>query len=359
MQRGADAMPDSLLVISYAFGVRELFTRMSKAAILDLVDKQSLQSKPWPRKIKDKIWAVRCAKVTLLHACCTSAIQDFVRAPARDPPPDEPEPEPVSPADLRSRHNMPVAPLRPAAALVGPPQCPRGSHSCDTANLGWLMLMFNEMGVLPQLLCPAVLQHLPEPEPRPRSLAQMADVLRRMLSPPAPIHRGGVCDPSPSFRTAIDDVLSSIMGLTLHGIGGKSHGWALSKHQAAEPQQLPATGLARLAGPDLSYTAASDLPDNVRLKVLGELDDIDDLRAAALTSKNFYETYKTHELVLLRRFLPAGPRGGGGGSRGLQSPSRRWPPPQRRAQDTRRRGQRHDAPRAGRRHGRRDAAERR
>ncbi|KAM4063797.1 hypothetical protein HRG_006908 [Hirsutella rhossiliensis] len=311
MHKGAENMPDGLLAISYAFGVRQLFTRMSKSAILDLVDEKDLQSKPWPQKIKDKIWDVRCAKVAQVYACCTGTIQEYIHTPARDA---GLEPERVPPTDPRNRLNEPAMTPRPAAALTSSPRCPKGNHSCDAANLGWMMLGFNEMDLLPQIVHPSVLLHLPEAEPRPRSLAQMIDVLRRMPSPAFPVHRGGVCDPGPSFRAAIADIYDSIAGLTLHDISCKSHGWALSKHQMDEPQPAAEIGLERMAALDRAYTVAQELPDGVRLQILDELDDVDDLQAAARTNRGFYQTYQGHEGDLVRKFL-RGDRARGGSSR--------------------------------------------
>ncbi|KJZ75838.1 hypothetical protein HIM_04662 [Hirsutella minnesotensis 3608] len=300
MHKGADDMPDGLLVISYAFGARQLFTRMSKSAILNLVDERDLQSKPWPQKIKEKIWAVRCAKMAQLYACCTNAVQEYVRPPSRDPGEQLPLP---SPSDLRNRISMPGAAPKQGVTLSSSPRCPKGNHSCDAANLGWMMLTFNEMSVLSEVVRPAVTMHLAEAETRPRSLAQMVDLLRLMPSPAFPVHRGGVCDPSPAFRTAVSDVYNSITGLTLHDIDGRSHGWALSKHLAHEPQKVTTTGLSRMAAQDQAYTVAKELPDGVRAQILDELDEIGDLQATAQVSKDFYATYKRHEAELVRKFL--------------------------------------------------------
>lgn len=305
MYRGAEDMPDGLLVISYAFGVRQLFTRMSKAAILNLVDEADLRSKPWPQKTKDKIWAMRCAKVAQVHACCIGAIQEYIQAPSRGA---DAVPERTSAALLGSR---------PAMALTSPPRCPKGNHGCDAANLGWMMLAFNEMDILPQVLHHSVLLHLPEPEPRARSLAQMIDVLRRMPIPAFPVHRGGVCDPTLAFRAAIADVYDSVAGLTLHDVSGKSHGWALSKHQRGEPQSAPEAGLGRMAAHDEAYGVVQELPNGVRLQILKGLDDVDDLQAAARTNRSFYQTYQDHEAELVRKFLRPDrvPKGGGGDER--------------------------------------------
>lgn len=57
------------------------------------------------------------------------------------------------------------------------PRCPKGSHACDAASLGWLMKTFAELQVLPHILGPtSVVAHLPTP-PR-RSLNELFDTLR-------------------------------------------------------------------------------------------------------------------------------------------------------------------------------------
>lgn len=302
MHRGADDMPDGVLVISYAFGSRQLFTRMSKSAILNLLSEKDLQSKPWPQKIKDKIWAVRCAKLAQMYACCTNAIQEYLPPPIRDSSKDmDARPQ----LDMMTSLQTPAAPPAYATTLTSSPRCPKGSHSCDAANLGWMMLIFNEMNLLSQILQPTVLSHMPEAEQPSRSLAQMVETLRMMPSPASPIHRGGVCDPSPAFRTAVADIYNSVTGLTLHDISGKSHGWALSKHRMLDPQTIPATGLSRMAAGDDNYTVATEFPDSIRLQILGEIGELGDLHAAAQINKGFYETYQTHELTLMRNILRA------------------------------------------------------
>jgi hypothetical protein len=303
MHNGADNMPDGMLVISYAFGLRSLFTGMSKTAILNLVDESDLQSKPWPQRIKDKVWAIRCAKVAQVYACCTSLIQEYLREPSHNPADDV---QPITSADLRNSHYTNSTP-KPVTTLSSTPRCPKGSHWCDASNLGWIMLVFNEMNILSQIVRPSVLSHLPEAQQQsPRSLAQIVEALRRVPSPASPVHRGGVCDPSSAFRSAVNDIFNSVSGLTLYDISGKSHGWALSKHHESEPQELVTWGLKRMAAPDLSHSVSTEFPENVRLKILSEIKDLDDLHSAAMVSRAFYETYKNHELYLMRNILRAG-----------------------------------------------------
>ena len=304
MHKGADDMPDGLLIISYAFGTRQLFTRMSKSAILNLVDEKELYSKPWPARIRDKIWAVRNAKMAQVHACCTATIREYIR-PAPERPADQTAPPPVPPSELNTFFSTPVIQPSDATVLTTAARCPKGSHACDAANLGWMMLMFNELELLPHLMRPAMYAHLPDLPMSSRSLAQVLDALRRIPSPPSPIHRGGVCDPGPAFRSALNDILNSVTGLTLYDISGKSHGWALSKITVNEPQELQMHGLKRMAANADTHSVLNEFPDEVRLQILGELDDIDDLHAAAMLSRAFYNTYKETELQLMRNILRA------------------------------------------------------
>ncbi|RFN55475.1 hypothetical protein FIE12Z_121 [Fusarium flagelliforme] len=293
MHKGADDMPDGLLVISYAFGLRRLFSRMSKTTILNLVDERELDAKPWPQKIKDKIWAVRCAKIAQIHECCMSAVREYLREPTHNNL-EQAEPTPL---------NANFAPdALPPMMLTSTPRCPKGSHWCDATNLGWLMLLYNEMNLLPQIMSSDVLSHLSRSQPQSKSLAQIVDALRRIPTPPTPVHRG-VCDPGPVFRSAISDIYNSVLGLTLFDISGKSHGWGLSKHQEREPQAQFNTGLNRMAAHDPSYSVATEFPEIIRLRVMCQLEELDDLHSAAMVSRAYYETYKKHELYLMRNIL--------------------------------------------------------
>ncbi|KAL7947532.1 hypothetical protein V8C42DRAFT_318052 [Trichoderma barbatum] len=300
MHKGADDMPDGLLIISYAFGLRQLFTRMSKSAVLNLADEKDLHSKPWPKKIRDKIWAVRCAKVDQLYASCANTIQDYIRPPAQDSSSEEKQH--ISLSDLDSHL---ASPIQPAMSLTSTPRCPKGNHWCDASNLGWMMLVFNELGLLPTIVQPSIMSHIPNARPLSKSLAQMMETLRSTPSPPAPLHPGSVCDPVPAFRAAIADIYNSVTGLTLFDISGKSHGWALSKHKMSEPQLLLTAGLNRMAAHEKIHSVVSEFPEEIRLQILSEMEDLEDLQAAARINRAFYETYKRNELQIMRNILRA------------------------------------------------------
>lgn len=301
MHKGADDMPDGLLIISYAFGLRQLFTRMSKSAILNLADEKDLHSKPWPKKIKDKVWAVRCAKVDQLYASCRSTIQEYIRPPARDESSETNRHIPLSELDSHL-----ASPVQPSMTLTSTPRCPKGNHWCDASNLGWMMLVYNELGLLPTIVQPSLMSHAPNVHPSSKSLAQMMETLRSTPSPPAPLHPGGVCDPVPAFRASIADIYNSITGLTLFDISGKSHGWALSKHKVAEPQLLLTAGLNRMAAAHENiHSVVTEFPEEIRVQILGEMEGLEDLQAAARINRGFYETYKRNELQLMRNILRA------------------------------------------------------
>lgn len=283
MHMAGDDSPDGLLLISYAFGLRGIFTRMSKTAILNAVDEHQIQSKSlWPQTVRDKINAIRSAKLAQIHECCTNAIEEYFRPPLED-----------------SDRKASVGSL----VLTTVPRCPRGSHLCDTTNLGWLMLVYNELRVLPSIMKNVGFHDLPK-SPR-RSIKELVDCLR--LMPSAPQVHSGVCDYAPAFRSAINDIYNSIQGLTLKDVSGKS-GWALSKH--AEEDHM-SRDIHELPVPDgdgneeQMETPSMSSNEAICLRILSCLDDEDDLANAAMIDKGFYGAYKRNEAALLKNIMKA------------------------------------------------------
>lgn len=274
MHKATEEMPAGLLLISYAFGLRRLFTRMSKTAILNVADKEDLDSLPWPQKIKDKVWATRAAKMGQVYHCCNSLLQEYLRCPPSTPP---------SVAQTETTGLVPTI----------KPRCSRGSHSCDAICLGWLMMLFNEMQVLPQIMHTASIKNRPPP-PR-RSLNQLLASLKFMAGPPH-IH-SGPCDFATTFRADTNDIYNSIAGLTLFDVSGK-HGWALSKNKGLPPQPVFKVGALL---PDLD--AAKRTLQEVAIQILQELDDPEDLHNLALVNNAFFEAFKTNEIFLLRGLI--------------------------------------------------------
>ncbi|RYP55199.1 hypothetical protein DL768_000193 [Monosporascus sp. mg162] len=329
-------IPDGLLTILYAFGARRLFARVSKTVILNIVDEADLRPKPWPRAVKDKLWAIREAKMEQVYACCRDTLREYLRPP---PPP----PHSLTHTDAAAVATVVAEPKgngggngnattsdRPSVLmLTTTPRCPKGSHACDAASLGWLMMTFAELEVLPHIMGPGqnrgLAAHLPPP-PR-RSLNQLFDSLRFMASPPLPDHHGGVCDYASAFRSALNDVYNSVPGLTLYEVSGR-HGWGLSSpsrhrqqnhhRQPHDPKQQQHRQPApedqmRRPPPALDYCnhhrhaqgrpCLAESSEAVRLRILGMLDDLNDLHAAAMVSRSWYDTYKKNELALMRGIL--------------------------------------------------------
>ncbi|TIC95213.1 hypothetical protein CH35J_008717 [Colletotrichum higginsianum] len=235
IHKSSEDMPDGMLLISYAFGLRQLFTRMSKTIILNLVDEEELKNKPWPQKMKDRI-------------------------------------------------------LAPAAASQEPLTQPES---------------FSYRGIAPHTAVDIqqqtkVSQREPLQTPR-RSLAQLVDLLRTIASPPQALHRGGVCDPTPQFRTAISDIYNSVSGLTLYDISKRSHGWGLSRHRSGQPQAILQKGLKNPGKKEQG--AKVDLTDTIRLRILQSADNVDDLHTTAMINRGFYQTFHKNQLSLMWKFV--------------------------------------------------------
>lgn len=356
VHKATEDMPDGLVMISYVFGMRRLFTRVTKTAILNLVDEKELASKPWPDQIKERVWAVRCAKMAQVSSTCTKAIEEFLRQPK--PPGDEEDgdkdgdgaeltPAVTTPGSIAASY-APSLNLNLFAhtSTDGPrtftsvPRCPKGSHWCDATNLGWLMLIYNEMRLLGSVLNPGILSQpelASQARPPPRSLAEILGALRGVTSPPNPVHpgRASVCDPAPAFRSSINDVYNSVSGLTLFDVDGRSHGWALSNHRRNDREPTwRIGGLDNIdvgqTGDDIGvavsnaavYGSDGDVPgesgaaqpqmsaaeevfgdEDLCLEILSALDNFGDLHAVAMVNKGVHEVYKTYELHLMRNII--------------------------------------------------------
>ncbi|RYO81089.1 hypothetical protein DL764_009810 [Monosporascus ibericus] len=323
-----DDVPDGLLTILYAFGARRLFARVSKTAILNIVDEADLRAKPWPHAVKDKLWAVREAKMEQVYACCRDTLREYLRPPPPPPPAlaltgagaaATVVAEPKGNGGGNGNGNATTGDRSSILMPTTTPRCPKGSHACDAASLGWLMMTFAELEVLPHIMGPGqdrgLAAHLPQP-PR-RSLNQLFDSLRFMASPPLPDHHGGVCDYASAFRSALNDVYNSVPGLTLYDVSGR-HGWGLSSPSRHHPddakrqqhQQPAPEDQMRRPPRALDYShhhrhvqgrvCLAEAPEALRLRILGLLDDLNDLHAAAMVSRSWYETYKKNELALMR-----------------------------------------------------------
>lgn len=281
MHKATEDQPDGILLISYAFGLRRLFTRMSKTAVLNLVDEEELRAKPWPHAMKEKIWAVRNAKMAQIYTACVGAVQEYFRQPSQAGDDDgagasdggRQSGAGLFPSDDLSRASSllsassyfpktPVPSYVSLFSLTSTPRCPKGDHWCDATSLGWLLLILNELQLIWTIVNPAALPDAQSQQRQPpRSLAQLLDVLRSVPSPPHSVHSGStVCDPAPAFRAAVNDVYNSISGLTLFDVDGKRHGWGLSKHRLNQPQTIQNVSLGQLSKLSLDGSSLRGAP---------------------------------------------------------------------------------------------------
>lgn len=278
---------DGFLVISYAFGLRRIFTRMSKTAILNTVDEDEIRGKEaWPPAAKEKIIATRAAKLAQVYDCCAGAIAEYMKTPSEV---------------ASHRRGSVIGPLQ----LTSSPRCPRGSHVCDATNLGWLMLFCNELQVLPNIMKNIGMEDRVPPR---RSLNELFACLRQ--TPSAPQVHSGVCDHAYLFRNAINDVYNSVTGLTFRDVSGKD-GWALSKHRAPTDDHDDHMGrdLMELEAPLESVKEtnreAAMSNEEITFRILSHLDEMDDLTHAAMIDKSFYRAYKCNEATLLKKVINA------------------------------------------------------
>lgn len=325
MHMGIEAVPGGLLLVSYAFGMRGLFTRMTKSVVLNAVGEEELGA-GWPAELRERIWAVRQAKVEQIYACCAAAVQEYLRGP-REPASEgggrgsiweENDEECAPPHGQTGSQSLfpylsasPPVQSRDRPFLTSTPRCPKGSHECDAANLGHFLLVLSELQLLPVIMNPGALtQGLGSVLPQ-RSLAQLVRALQRVPGPANPVHRGGVCDPVPAFRGAVMDIFNSLEGLTLFEVTGR-HGYGLSRRFEGTPQRVlgRSAGSAGHVGEGVEGGEGREVPGEVALVILRGMETVGDLRAVALVSRGFYGVYKMHESTLLEE-LESRDRDGG------------------------------------------------
>ncbi|KAM7220630.1 hypothetical protein V8F06_004034, partial [Rhypophila decipiens] len=312
IHKASEDMPDGLVTISYAFGRRRLFSRVTKSVILHLTDEEELRAKAWPQVVKDKIWAVRSAKMAQVYATCSETIEEYLRRPRATTISHRQTRSIDSTSSTNSRNTSTTLGTFPTElfTFTSTPRCPKGSHWCDATNLGWLLLVYNELRLFSAILGPSALTGLSlspntaHPNTPPRSLAKVLDALRGMANPPHPAHpgggSGGVCDPVPAFRDAVNDIYNSVTGLALQEVDGLGlrHrlGLSMPRLHLEGIQSLSALG----NGPTSTAPSRALREERISLTIMRHLETSEDLRALAVLNHRTYNIYKTHEKDLIR-----------------------------------------------------------
>jgi hypothetical protein len=285
IHKANENLPEGFLLICYVFGLRRLFTRTSKSIILNTSTDEEIQMNGlWPSEVKEKIRAMREAKLAQVYAACRNTVQEYIRQPSDGP-------------------------VSTTAAMSSTPRCPRGLHQCDATNLGWLTLAFNDLGMLHVTFgTDNSQQHAIPPQ---RSINYLVNHLRRM--PSAPQMHSGVCDWAPAFRNAMNDVYNSVKGLTLLEVSGKE-GWALSKRhdKGAQFNRKGVQYVDNYPQDVFELPAAIEQPirepqdtghELVALRIFSLLDDLEDIHAAAMIGKAWYSVYRKNELSIMRNLV--------------------------------------------------------
>lgn len=278
-----DEYRDGLLTISYAFGERRLFSAMSEAAILEAVDEADIDRREhWPQAVKDRIKAIRSAKLAQIEECCANTLKEYLKPP-----------------NISTERRSSVS----SFALTSVPRCPRGSHLCDSTNLGWIMLVYNELQILPSMMGGGSFASSPA---RPkRSLKDLFDCLK--LIPSAPQVHPGNCDPGCRLRNDINAIYNSISGLTLRDVSGKN-GWALSRQASDEMCNTFSESFNSV--PDIHFESpvgkeTLSANETICLKILSNIAGVKDLNSFAMVDKGFYGVYKRNEATLLKNIMKA------------------------------------------------------
>lgn len=287
-QKARDDFYDFVL-ISYVFGLRGLFKQTSKLAILNITSEKGehYARELWPPEVRRMIFAVREAKIAQIFAACSSAVQEFLCPP---------------------KGNVEVG---NAFTLTSTPRCPKRLHECDATNLGWLILIFNELGILPTIMndsnqSQAIVnvQH---------SISQLIGSLRRI--PRASDIHSSFCDHVPAFRATMVDIYNSIDGLAFHEVSGRD-GWALSRRYESQGIfELPVSMLEESKNP------SSHIDEAIVLQIFLQIGELRDLQAIAMVDKSFYAIYKKNELVLMKNIIKVGRQSSGVNRNRQPSPS--------------------------------------
>ncbi|RFU30246.1 hypothetical protein B7463_g6082, partial [Scytalidium lignicola] len=277
--------PDGMLLISYAFGLRTIFRRVTKTVIMNSIDDAEIDSKDfWPQMVREKIKNTRAVKFAQVYECCTKAIGEYLG------------PRPIDTAQQSKSFG--------GLALTKVPRCPRGSSVCDATNLGWLVLLYNELRILPSIMRPGG-GHDSLDIPR-RSLQDLLNSLRYL--PSVPQGHSGVCDAVFVFRSAVNDISNSISGLTFYEVTG-IHGWALSKHRAQRGKEDISDEMREIRSLTHQKQRSEKvvlIDERIDLRILSFIDNYNDLHSAAMVNKTFYRVYKSNELQLLKHIISAG-----------------------------------------------------
>ena len=201
---------EDFLFISYVFALERIFERTSQWAIMQLVSGQYATQEedsrlPWEAWLHLRVVQTSKLKEILQH--CRKTLNSYL---SREEDAGHAS-WPTSYPEADSRPD--VEELR----LKGPTRCVQGSYQCDAANLGWLMLVLNEIGVLP-----AILDTTKEERFLQWQTTSLESILCKLCAAPSAVGvHGDVCDYAPAFRDAMCNIYNGIKGLSIWDVNDR------------------------------------------------------------------------------------------------------------------------------------------
>ena len=189
--------------ISYVFGLERIFVKSSKAALMRMCEHPT--SPQVDSRLPEAVWSrLRHLRTTKLRKVLQLGRRtlDLYLLPG----------EPSSARFRRSASISDAASLGDLDELQLKRQarCLHGSHECDAANLGWLMFVLSEVGLLPVVLDPTKEEEFFAYQSR-----SLKSILCKLCAAPSAVGvHGASCDYAPVFREAVCDIYNSIRGLS-------------------------------------------------------------------------------------------------------------------------------------------------
>ncbi|KAI9883648.1 MAG: hypothetical protein M1823_004580 [Watsoniomyces obsoletus] len=206
---------EDFLFISYVFGLDRMFHRQSRKALMKL--RGGFGFSPEDTKLPQEVWLrlhqVRTAKLRKTLQLCRATLEAYLPSDDLSLPDTTTPDRPIS----YSENNNPLTANPGLLQLQRRARCRHGSHECDAANLGWLMLVFNTVGVLPAVLDPAKEDEFFQD----RAHTLYSIVCKLCAAPSAVGVHGDSCDYAPAFRNAMCDIYNSIRGLNVWDVNDR------------------------------------------------------------------------------------------------------------------------------------------
>ena len=195
---------EDFLFISYVFGLERIFELTSKAYILS----GPFEEHRLPEHVCRRLNQARAFHLAKVVERCNWALSSYL--PLSIPLAER---NAVKRRSTASHTEENVNGSRISWQLISPTRCPHGSHACDAANLGWLMMVLNEVGV----------PHAYSNQSRGSWVSwqglTLKQVFAKLCAAPSAddVHEGG-CNYATAFRNDMCDLFNGIRALNVREV---------------------------------------------------------------------------------------------------------------------------------------------